>query len=282
MSPEALQSPPAPAAVLPVTVAPGVVFGAREVVVIAGPCAVEGPEMLRQTALAVKRAGARMLRGGAWKPRTSPHSFQGLGDPALDLLAEAGREAGLPVVTEVVDPRQVEPAARQAQMLQIGSRNMQNYALLAEVGLTRLPVLLKRGFAATVRELLLAAEHVRARGNEAVVLCERGIRTFETSARFTLDLAAVPVLKRESHLPVIVDPSHAGGHAFLVTPLARAGIAAGADGLMVEVHPAPATARCDGEQALTPAGFVELMRQVQGCAAVLGRADGPRSDGVAS
>lgn len=282
MSPEALQSPPAPAAVLPVTVAPGIVFGAREVVVIAGPCAVEGREMLRQTALAVKRAGARMLRGGAWKPRTSPHSFQGLGDPALDLLAEAGREAGLPVVTEVVDPRQVEPAARQAQMLQIGSRNMQNYALLAEVGLTRLPVLLKRGFAATVRELLLAAEHVRARGNEAVVLCERGIRTFETSARFTLDLAAVPVLKRESHLPVIVDPSHAGGHAFLVAPLARAGIAAGADGLMVEVHPAPATARCDGEQALTPAGFAELMRQVQRCASVLGRADGPRADGLAS
>jgi 3-deoxy-7-phosphoheptulonate synthase len=281
MSPaDASEAPPAPAATIPVTVAPRAVFGGREVVVIAGPCAVEGREMLRETALAVRAAGARMLRGGAWKPRTSPHSFQGLGDPGLALLVEAGREAGLPVVTEVVDPRQVEHAARHAHMLQVGSRNMQNYALLAEVGRAGVPVLLKRGFAATLKEFLLAAEHVRIQGNDAVVLCERGIRTFETSARFTLDLAAVPVLKRESHLPVIVDPSHAGGRADLVAPLARAGVAAGADGLIVEVHPAPATARSDADQALTPADFAGLMRQVDRCAAVLGRADGPAEAGA--
>jgi 3-deoxy-7-phosphoheptulonate synthase len=256
---------------VPVAVGPHCVFGGQEIVVIAGPCAVEGKNMLIDTAHAVRRAGARMLRGGAFKPRTSPYTFQGMGEPALALLAEAGRSAGLPVVTEVCDPRQVEIVAEHADMFQVGARNMQNYCLLAELGRTRTPVLLKRGLAATLRELLLAAEHIRAQGNQAVVLCERGIRTFETSARFTLDVAAVPILKQETHLPVIVDPSHAGGRAALVPALARAAIAAGADGLIVEVHPAPSTALSDADQTLDFAAFAAVMQQVRRCALAVGR-----------
>jgi 3-deoxy-7-phosphoheptulonate synthase len=227
--------------------------------------------MLRETAGAVQAAGAAMLRGGAYKPRTSPHTFQGLGEPGLEWLGMVGQEFGLPTVTEVCDPRQVELVARHADMLQIGARSMQNYPLLAEVGQTGVPVLLKRGFAATVRELLLAAEHIRARGNEAVVLCERGIRTFETASRFTLDLTAIPLLKRETHLPVVADPSHASGRADLVLPLARAAVAAGADGLIIEVHPDPTVARSDPDQALTFAEFSDLMGQVRRCGAAVGR-----------
>ncbi|MHB1326771.1 MAG: 3-deoxy-7-phosphoheptulonate synthase [Gemmatimonadales bacterium] len=259
---------------VPVTVADRCCFGGSDLIVIGGPCSVESAAMVLDTALSVAASGARMLRGGAFKPRTSPHTFQGLGDPALDLLALAGERAGLPVVTEVTDPRHVERVAQVADMLQVGARNMQNYALLAEVGRSGKPVLLKRGLAATLKEFLLAAEHVRVAGNDAIVLCERGIRTFETSSRFTLDVTAVPVLKSESHLPVIVDPSHAGGRADLVAPLARAAIAAGADGLIVEVHPDPTTAQSDAEQSLTFAEFAELMGQVERVALAVGRTIG--------
>ncbi|MFI5232378.1 MAG: 3-deoxy-7-phosphoheptulonate synthase [Gemmatimonadales bacterium] len=249
----------------------GTVFGGEDLVVIAGPCSVEGREMLVACAHAVRAAGASMLRGGAFKPRTSPYAFQGLGERGLQLLAEARAETGLPVVTEVLDPRQVELVAEHADMLQIGARNMQNFALLAEVGLSRRPVLLKRGMSATVAELLLAAEHVMARGNTQVVLCERGIRTFETATRNTLDVGAVAVLKRETHLPVIVDPSHAAGRADLVAPLALAAIAAGADGLIVETHPNPAAARSDGDQSLTFDAFEALVRQLRAFAMAAGR-----------
>ncbi len=261
-------------ATVPVTVGDRCCFGGTDLVVIGGPCSVESAAMVLDTALSVAASGARMLRGGAFKPRTSPHTFQGLGDPALDLLAQAGERAGLPVVTEVTDPRHVDRVAGVADMLQVGARNMQNYALLAEVGRSGKPVLLKRGLAATLKEFLLAAEHIRVAGNDAVVLCERGIRTFETASRFTLDVTAVPVLKSESHLPVIVDPSHAGGRAPLVAPLARAAIAAGADGLIVEVHPEPATAQSDAEQSLTFAAFAELMVQVERVALAVGRTIG--------
>jgi 3-deoxy-7-phosphoheptulonate synthase len=260
-----------PPATAPVRVGGAVTVGGAEVVVIAGPCSVEGRAMLGDTARAVRRLGAAMLRGGAYKPRTSPHTFQGMGDDALELLAEARAATGLPVVSEVVDPRQVERMAEVVDVLQVGARNMQNYALLAEVGASGVPVLLKRGLSATLRELLLAAEHVRVRGNERVILCERGIRTFETATRNTLDVSAVPVLKEETHLPVIVDPSHAGGRAALVTPLALAAVAAGADGLLVEVHPDPATALSDGDQSLPFDAFAELMRRLAPVAAAVGR-----------
>ncbi len=227
--------------------------------------------MLLQTARAVKSAGAVMLRGGAFKPRTSPYSFQGLGVEALELLVMARAATGLPVVTEVLDTRQVELVAAHADVLQIGARNMQNFALLAEVGCTRIPVLLKRGQASSLSELLLAAEHVMSRGNPNIVLCERGIRTFETATRNTLDVSAVPVLKSETHLPVIVDPSHAAGRAALVMPLALAAIAAGADGIIVEVHPNPAEARSDGEQSLTLEGFSDLMQRLAPIARAVGR-----------
>ena len=249
-------------------------IGGRALVVIAGPCAVEGREMLLGAARAVSAAGAAMLRGGAFKPRTSPYAFQGLGFDGLELLAEAREATGMPVVTEVLDPRHVERVAATADMLQIGARNMQNYALLAEVGRTRVPVLLKRGLSATIDELLLAAEHVMAQGNGDVVLVERGIRTFEHRTRNTLDVAAVPVLKAETHLPVIIDPSHAGGRAALVAPLAFAAIAAGADGLMIEVHPDPAHARSDGDQSLTPEAFTDLMQRLTLFAAAADRALG--------
>jgi 3-deoxy-7-phosphoheptulonate synthase len=249
----------------------GRAMGGHELAVIAGPCSVEGADMLRETATAVAGAGAGILRGGAFKPRTSPYAFQGLGRRALELLAEVRDETGMPVVTEVMDTRQVELVAEYADMLQIGARNMQNFALLAEVGRVRLPLILTRGLSATLRELLMAAEYVMAQGARDVVLCERGIRTFETATRNTLDLAAIPVLKAETHLPVIVDPSHAAGRAELVAPLACGAVAAGADGLMIEVHPRPEAALSDGEQSLTPAAFTDLMRMLRPFAEAAGR-----------
>ena len=249
----------------------GATVGGRELAVIAGPCSVEGPEMLRETAHAVRAAGARLLRGGAFKPRTSPYAFQGLGLAGLRILSEVRAETGLPVVTEVMDPRQVETVAEHADVLQIGARNMQNFPLLSEVGRVQRPVLLKRGLSATVKELVMAAEYIMAEGNRDVILCERGIRTFETATRNTLDVSAVPVLKMETHLPVIVDPSHAGGRAVLVAPLAFAAIAAGADGLIVEVHPCPEEAMSDGDQSLTPAAFAEMMRTLRAFAEAAGR-----------
>ncbi|MBI2407803.1 MAG: 3-deoxy-7-phosphoheptulonate synthase [Gemmatimonadetes bacterium] len=256
---------------VPLGDAAGTMIGGRQVVVAAGPCSVENPEMLLETALGVREHGATMLRGGAFKPRTSPWAFQGLGTQGLALLADARAATGLPVVTEVMDPRHVDLVAEHADMLQIGARNMQNYALLAEVGRVRRPVLLKRGLSATITEMLLAAEHIMARGNELVVLCERGIRTYETATRNTLDVAAIPVLKRETHLPVIVDPSHAGGRADLVAPLAFAAIAAGADGLIIEVHPRPGEALSDGEQSLTLDAFGALMTSLARFAEAAGR-----------
>ena len=260
---------------VPLGDAAGTVLGDRQVIVAAGPCSVENAEMLIETARGVRDHGATMLRGGAFKPRTSPWAFQGLGAQGLALLADARAATGLPVVTEVMDPRHVELVAEHADMLQIGARNMQNYALLAEVGRVRRPVLLKRGLAGTITELLLAAEHIMSRGNELVVLCERGIRTYETATRNTLDIAAIPVLKRETHLPVIVDPSHAAGRADLVAPLAFAAIAAGADGLIVEVHPRPGEAMSDGDQSLTIDAFGEMMRTLALFAEAAGRTLAP-------
>lgn len=247
------------------------VIGGRDIVVMAGPCSVEGREMMHETARLVQRAGARLLRGGAFKPRSSPYAFQGMGEAGLEILAEVRAETGMPIVTEVMDPRQVELVASYADVLQIGARNMQNFTLLTEVGKVQRPVLLKRGLSGTITELLMAAEYIMAQGNGDVMLCERGIRTYETATRNTMDVAAIPVLKRESHLPVIVDPSHAGGRASLVAPLAMAAIAAGADGLIVEVHPTPATAKSDGEQSLEPAAFARMMQQVQAVAEAVGR-----------
>ncbi|HEX8394018.1 MAG TPA: 3-deoxy-7-phosphoheptulonate synthase [Longimicrobium sp.] len=245
--------------------------GGRALAVIAGPCSVEGRDMLRQTAFSVAAAGAGMLRGGAFKPRTSPYAFQGLGEAALRMMADVRAETGLPIVTEVMDTRQVELVAQYADVLQIGARNMQNFALLSEVGRVQRAVLLKRGLSATVQELLMAAEYVMAQGNRDVILCERGIRTFETATRNTLDIAAIPVLKAETHLPVMVDPSHAGGRADLVAPLSFAAIAAGADGLIVEVHPCPEQALSDGDQSLTMENFERLMRDIRPFAAAAGR-----------
>jgi len=246
-------------------------IGGRELAVIAGPCSVEGREMLEQTARSVRAAGAVMLRGGAFKPRTSPYAFQGLGLAALKILAEVRSEVGLPVVTEVMDTRQVEVVAEHSDVIQIGARNMQNFALLSEVGRVQRPVLLKRGLSATVQELLMAAEYIMAQGNRDVILCERGIRTFETATRNTLDVSAIPVLKRETHLPVIVDPSHAAGNASLVAPLSLAAIAAGADGLMVEVHPCPEEALSDGDQSLSLQSFNDMMTQLLPFAHAAGR-----------
>ncbi|MGD8494569.1 MAG: 3-deoxy-7-phosphoheptulonate synthase [Gemmatimonadales bacterium] len=240
--------------------------GGGELTVIAGPCAVEDRDTLLAAARAVADAGASMLRGGAFKPRTSPYSFQGLGRAGLELLAEARAATGLPVVTEVVAPQDVALVADFADMLQVGSRNMQNFRLLSAVGEQPLPVLLKRGMMATIEELLLAAEYVLAAGNPRVVLCERGIRTFERATRNTLDVCAVPLLREETHLPVIVDPSHAAGRRELVPALARAAVAAGADGLIVEVHPDPERALSDGRQSLRPDAFAGLMRELDALA----------------
>ena len=246
-------------------------IGGRTLAIIAGPCSVESMDMLRETARGVRAGGARLLRGGAFKPRTSPYAFQGLGASALKMLASVRQETGLPVVTEVMDPRQVETIAEHADMLQIGARNMQNFSLLSEVGKVQRPVLLKRGLSATITELLMAAEYVMAQGNRDVVLCERGIRTYETATRNTLDIAAIPVLKKETHLPVIEDPSHAGGRADLVAPLTFAAIAAGADGIIVEVHPNPAEALSDGDQSLSIEAFGQMMRALQPFAEAAGR-----------
>lgn len=246
-------------------------IGGDNVVVFAGPCAVESLDQMLEAAKAVKAAGAHILRGGAFKPRTSPYAFQGLEDEGLAYLVEARKVTGLPIVTEAVDPRDVELVAEHADMIQIGARNMQNFRLLKEVGMTGKPVLLKRGLAATIEEWLMAAEYIMDAGNDQIVLCERGIRTYETSTRNTVDLSAVPVVQENSHLPVIVDPSHGTGIWKLVTPMARAAVAVGADGVMVEVHPSPATALCDGPQSLNLENFAHLMTEVNKIAAAMGR-----------
>ncbi|MGQ0607368.1 MAG: bifunctional 3-deoxy-7-phosphoheptulonate synthase/chorismate mutase [Chloroflexota bacterium] len=235
----------------------------QELVVMAGPCAIESREQLMQTARAVKREGARVLRGGAFKPRTSPYAFQGLGLPALKLLHEAHDEYGLPVISEVVDPADVAAFEEHVDILQVGARNMANFVLLKAVGQSRRPVLLKRGLSSTIEEWLLAAEYILSAGNPNVILCERGIRTFETATRNTLDLSAVPVLRSRTHLPIIVDPSHGTGHRALVAPMALAGAAVGADGLIIEVHPDPANARSDGDQSLSFEEFGALMDELR-------------------
>jgi len=245
--------------------------GGPGLAVIAGPCSLEGREMIHETARAVHAAGAIALRAGVFKPRTSPYGFQGLGQEGLEMLAELRAETGLPIVTEVTDPRQVDAVAECVDVLQIGTRNMYNYDLLKEVGRVQKPVLLKRGFAATIAEFILAAEYVLAQGNPQVILCERGIRTFETMTRNTLDVSAVPVLKRETHLPVIIDPSHAAGDRALVPALALAGVAAGADGLLVEVHPEPDRAFTDGAQSLNFVAFAEMMVSIRAVAEAVGR-----------
>jgi 3-deoxy-7-phosphoheptulonate synthase len=249
----------------------GVRIGGDRLVLMAGPCAVESEEQVHATARAVKRAGAHVLRGGAFKPRTSPYAFRGLGREGLRLLAEAGEETGLPVVTEVMSPADVDVVAEHAAILQVGARNMQNFALLDEVGRSRRPVLLKRGLSSTIEEWLLAAEYVLLGGNPGVILCERGIRTFETATRNTLDLNAVALARNLSHLPVIADPSHGTGRRELVTPLSLASVAAGAHGLILEVHPQPETALCDGQQSLDCAGFVDLVARLAPVAAAVGR-----------
>ncbi|HHV81055.1 MAG TPA: 3-deoxy-7-phosphoheptulonate synthase [bacterium] len=249
----------------------GVVIGGNDVVVMAGPCSVENEEMIMLTARAIKAANGKILRGGAFKPRTSPYSFQGLGEEGLKVLSQAGKETGLPVVTEVLDPRDVELVSQYTDILQIGTRNMTNYPLLTEVGRTKLPVLLKRGLSSTVEEFLLAAEYILSRGNHRVILCERGIRTFEQSTRFTLDLTAVPLIQELSHLPIIVDPSHGTGRWQLVPSMAKAAIAAGADGLIIEVHPEPDKALSDGAQSLNIPMFQTLMEELTKVAEAVGR-----------
>ncbi len=241
-----------------------VIFGDGSMTIIAGPCAVEDRSILLEGAHAIREAGADMLRGGAFKPRTSPYSFQGLGRKGLDLLVEARQATGLPFVTEVVSVDDLPAIAACADALQIGARNMQNFALLRAAGETGRPILLKRGMMATVDELLMSAEYILATGNQAVILCERGIRTFETSTRNTLDIAAVPVIKKRSHLPIIVDPSHAAGHRDLVAPLALAGAAAGADGLLIEAHPDPDRSKTDADQTISPLQLADLIRRARG------------------
>jgi 3-deoxy-7-phosphoheptulonate synthase len=254
-----------------VTIAPGVSFGGDEVPVIAGPCSVESEEQILDTARAVRAAGAVALRGGAFKPRSSPYSFQGLGRKGLDLLALAKRETGLAIVTEAMDDEGANLVAEVADCIQIGARNMQNYSLLKTVGRLRKPVLLKRGMAATIEDLLLSAEYVLSEGNADVVLCERGLRSFDATTRNLFDLTAIPVIHGLSHLPIIADPSHGTGRRDKVTPMARAALAAGADGLIIEVHPRPDRALSDGAQSLTPEQFAELMRQLRRVAEAVDR-----------
>jgi len=249
----------------------GVEFGGSKVIIIAGPCAVESEEQLFETARSVKLGGANILRGGAFKPRSSPYSFQGLGEEGLKLLSQIRKETGLPVVTEAMDTRQIELVAKYADMIQIGSRNMQNFPLLKEAGMCGKPVLLKRGMMATIEEFLFAAEYILHHGNDQVILCERGIRTFETSTRNTLDLSAVPMLKHLTHLPVIVDPSHGTGVRWMIPAMAKAAVAVGADGLIMEVHYKPEEALCDGEQSLSPAEFTNLMSELPIIAEAVGR-----------
>ena len=249
----------------------GVEIGGERVVVMAGPCAVESEKQLMEAAKAVQEAGASILRGGAYKPRTSPFSFQGLEKKGLELLAQAREHFNIPVITEVVDPHDVSLVAKYADILQVGARNMQNFALLTSVGRSKHPVLLKRGFSSTITEWLTAADYLLAEGNNQVIICERGIRTFEDSVRFSLDISSVPVIKRFSHLPVIVDPSHAAGHYSLVPAIARAAVAAGADGLLIEVHPNPKEALVDGLQSLTLSDFARLMTELKAIAKSIGR-----------
>ncbi len=248
----------------------GIRVGGPHVNIIAGPCAIESREILFEVGEAVKEAGASILRGGAFKPRTSPYAFSGKGKEGLELLQEAGEELGMPTITEVMDPRDVEIVYEYADIFQIGARNMQNYNLLLEVGKTDKPVFIKRGLAASITELLMSAEYVLSQGNHRVMLCERGIRTFADEVRFTLDLSAVPVIQMRSHLPVFVDPSHAAGKRDLVPPLAVAGIAVGAAGAIVEVHSCPERALCDGPQAVLPKDFAKMMQQIREVAEVVG------------
>ncbi len=253
----------------------GVQIGGDEIVIIAGPCSVESRSQLLETAHAVREAGAHALRGGAFKPRTSPYSFQGMGEAGLELLAEARQVTGLPIVTEVMTPEQISLVVRYADVLQIGARNMHNYSLLHAVGESQQSVLLKRGMMASIEELLMAAEYILSHGNRRVILCERGIRTFEDATRNTTDINAVPVLKALTHLPVILDPSHSTGHWQYVNAIARAGIAAGADGLIVEVHPNPEQALSDGGQSLKPERFAELVTQIRNIAQAVDRSLAP-------
>jgi 3-deoxy-7-phosphoheptulonate synthase len=254
-----------------ITLGEGVTIGGKTVPVMAGPCAVETKTQVTGVAKAVKSSGARLLRGGAFKPRTSPYAFQGLAEEGLQYLSEAKKVTGLPIITEVVDPRDIDLVAQYADVLQIGARNMQNFRLLTEIGKQRKPVLLKRGLSATIKELLLSAEYIMAGGNHNVMLCERGIRTFESQTRNTLDLSAVPLIQKLSHLPVVVDPSHATGRWDLVAPLARAAVAVGCDGLLIEVHSNPEEALCDGEESLTPAKFAAMMDDLRKVAQAVGR-----------
>lgn len=248
-----------------------VILGSNEIVTIAGPCAVESEKQIMTIAKIVKDAGAKILRGGAFKPRTSPYSFQGIGEEGLKLLRKAGDEFGLAVITEVMDPGRIELIYKYTDIFQLGSRNMQNFPLLRELGKVDKPVMIKRGMAATIDDWLMAAEYILASGNENVMVCERGIRTFETSTRNTFDLSAIPVIHQRSHLPIIADPSHATGIRDKVIPMARAAVAAGTDGLMIEVHHDPSSAMSDGPQALLPEQFKELMTQVKKIAEVIGR-----------
>ena len=249
----------------------GVEVGGNEVIVMSGPCSVENREQISGIAKAIKNAGAKILRGGAFKPRTSPYSFQGLGPDGLRLLAEAREVTGLPIITEIMDTKDLEEIEKYADCLQVGARNMQNFSLLKEVGRSKLPVMLKRGMSATIKDLLMSAEYILSEGNFNVLLCERGIRTFETYTRNTLDLNAVPVLKAETHLPIVVDPTHGIGLREHVLPMALAAIAAGADSIMVEVHNSPELAKSDGEQALLPEEFADLVQRARKVAEAVGR-----------
>lgn len=249
----------------------GVMAGGKKLVAMAGPCTIENYDMLLSIAKRVKAAGANVLRGGAFKPRTSPYDFQGLGEEGLRILQAVGREVSIATVTEVMDPRDVELVADHADMLQIGARNMQNFTLLKEVGKTKKPVLLKRGISSTIKEWLMSAEYILANGNFSVILCERGIRTFETETRNTLDINAIPVVKEKSHLPIVIDPSHGTGRWGLVAPVAKAGIAAGADGFIVEVHENPEEALSDGAQSLIPVKFEQMMKELAAVAKAVGR-----------
>jgi len=249
----------------------GCEIGGKKIHVMAGPCSVESQEQVLGAAIPAKEAGATFLRGGAFKPRTSPYSFQGLGEEGLNHLAHARKMTGLAIITEVLDPRDLDLVYRYTDILQIGARNMQNFKLLTEVGKLDKPVMLKRGMSASIQEFLLSAEYIAAEGNRRIILCERGIRTFETETRNTLDLSAVPILKQLSHLPVFIDPSHSTGKWELVTPMALAGVAAGADGLLIEVHPRPEVALCDGPQSLKPEKFSALMRNLRKVAEAVGR-----------
>ena len=249
----------------------GVKVGGKKIVVIAGPCSIETDEQMSAVAASVKAAGATLLRGGAFKPRTSPYSFQGLKEKGLDMLKAAGEANGLPIVTEIMSADKIERFVEDVDLIQVGARNMQNFELLKELGKTQVPILLKRGLSATIEEWIMSAEYIMAGGNENVILCERGIRTYETYTRNTLDLSAIPAAKKLSHLPVIVDPSHAAGMWWMVEPLAKAAIAVGADGLMIEVHNDPENAWCDGAQSLKPERFASLMKDLKEIAKIVGR-----------